>query len=151
MVGGGMILKVCGITNPEDAAAAIANGATAIGFNFYSSSPRYIAPERAALIATTVLCGLLIAVVAAWDEHLPALVGANGAYTATLLTGNTVGALASIVAAGLAWHRYRRGTIFLTGIATLLLVGQWATIAVLLGLSRYTLPFYSFHVLRAVI
>ena len=62
-----------------------------------------------------------------------------------------VGAIASIVAAGLAWRRYRRGTIFLTGIATLLLVGQWATIAVLLGSSRYTLPFYSFHVLRAVI
>lgn len=47
-----MILKVCGITKPEDAAAAIANGATAIGFNFYSRSPRYIAPEHAALIAT---------------------------------------------------------------------------------------------------
>ena len=47
-----MILKVCGITNAEDAAAAIASGATAVGFNFYSRSPRYIAPERAALIAT---------------------------------------------------------------------------------------------------
>jgi phosphoribosylanthranilate isomerase len=47
-----MILKVCGITNPEDAAAAIAAGATAIGFNFYPKSPRYIAPERAAEIDT---------------------------------------------------------------------------------------------------
>jgi phosphoribosylanthranilate isomerase len=45
-----MILKVCGITNPEDSAAAIAGGATAIGFNFYPRSPRYIAPERAAAI-----------------------------------------------------------------------------------------------------
>ena len=50
--GGGMILKICGITNQEDADAAIDGGATAIGFNFYPRSPRYIAPERAAAIAT---------------------------------------------------------------------------------------------------
>jgi len=48
-----MILKICGITNPEDAAAAIAGGATAIGFNFWLKSPRYIDPERAAEIVTT--------------------------------------------------------------------------------------------------
>lgn len=47
-----MIVKVCGITNAEDAAAAIDDGANAIGFNFYASSPRYIAPERAAEIPT---------------------------------------------------------------------------------------------------
>ena len=47
-----MILKVCGITNQPDADAAIAAGATAIGFNFYSKSPRYLAPEAAARIAT---------------------------------------------------------------------------------------------------
>jgi phosphoribosylanthranilate isomerase len=47
-----MIVKVCGITNAEDAAAAIADGANAIGFNFYAASPRYIAPERAAEIPT---------------------------------------------------------------------------------------------------
>jgi phosphoribosylanthranilate isomerase len=44
------MIKVCGITNPEDAKAAMAGGATAIGFNFYSRSPRYISPERAAEI-----------------------------------------------------------------------------------------------------
>lgn len=48
-----MILKICGITNAEDAAAAIAGGATAIGFNFYIKSPRYIAPERAAEIVSS--------------------------------------------------------------------------------------------------
>ena len=47
-----MILKICGITNAEDAAAAIHGGATAIGFNFYGRSPRYIAPEGAAAIVS---------------------------------------------------------------------------------------------------
>jgi len=47
-----MILKICGITNAGDAALACAEGATAIGFNFYRRSPRYIAPERAAAIPT---------------------------------------------------------------------------------------------------
>jgi phosphoribosylanthranilate isomerase len=47
-----MILKICGITNSEDAEAAIEGGANAIGFNFYARSPRYVAPERAAQIAS---------------------------------------------------------------------------------------------------
>jgi len=47
-----MILKVCGITNQGDADAAMGSGATALGFNFYPMSPRYIAPELAATLAT---------------------------------------------------------------------------------------------------
>jgi phosphoribosylanthranilate isomerase len=47
-----MILKICGITSQEDAAAAIDAGATALGFNFYARSPRHIAPQRAAEILT---------------------------------------------------------------------------------------------------
>jgi phosphoribosylanthranilate isomerase len=47
-----MIVKICGITNQEDASAAVAGGATAIGFNFYPHSPRYIAPESAAEIVS---------------------------------------------------------------------------------------------------
>ena len=35
-----MIVKVCGITSAEDAAAAVDDGANAIGFNFYAPSPR---------------------------------------------------------------------------------------------------------------
>lgn len=43
-------VKVCGITNPEDAQAAVEAGAHALGFVFYPDSPRYVAPERAASI-----------------------------------------------------------------------------------------------------
>jgi len=47
-----MILKICGVTNQDDASAAIEAGATAIGFNFCPRSPRYVQPEQAAEIAT---------------------------------------------------------------------------------------------------
>ncbi len=45
-----MTIKICGITTQEDADAAIEGGATALGFNFFPRSPRYVEPERAARI-----------------------------------------------------------------------------------------------------
>jgi phosphoribosylanthranilate isomerase len=43
-------VKICGITEFEDARDAALLGADAIGLNFYRNSPRYIEPARAAKI-----------------------------------------------------------------------------------------------------
>jgi len=48
------IFKVCGITSVADARFAVDQGATALGFIFYSGSPRYVRPPQAALIAACV-------------------------------------------------------------------------------------------------
>ena len=57
-------IKICGITEPEDARDAVLLGADAIGLNFYEKSPRCIDASRAAAII----------------EQLPALVSVVGVF-----------------------------------------------------------------------
>lgn len=49
-----MKVKICGITQLEDAHMAVEAGADMLGFNFYSQSKRYIEPEKARELCETL-------------------------------------------------------------------------------------------------
>jgi phosphoribosylanthranilate isomerase len=54
-----VIVKICGITRPQDAERAVVLGATAIGFIFWPSSPRRVGLEAARSIGRLVPASVL--------------------------------------------------------------------------------------------
>jgi phosphoribosylanthranilate isomerase len=53
------LIKICGVTRPEDAALACAEGADAIGLNFWRGSKRFVADDRAREIIAATPPGVL--------------------------------------------------------------------------------------------
>jgi phosphoribosylanthranilate isomerase len=73
-------VKICGITNVEDALLAVEAGADALGFIFVEGTPRYVTPAAAAAI-TRALPPFVTAVGVFWDHpqgHVKAVVEACG-------------------------------------------------------------------------
>jgi phosphoribosylanthranilate isomerase len=62
-------VKICGITNVEDARISVAAGADALGFIFVEGTPRYVTPELARRIIVE-LPPFITAVGVFWD-HAP--------------------------------------------------------------------------------
>jgi phosphoribosylanthranilate isomerase len=68
-------VKICGLTTPQDAAAAIEFGADALGFNFYPGSKRYLRMEAAGAWVAALpgnIEKVAILVNPSWDEAMAA-------------------------------------------------------------------------------
>lgn len=67
-------VKICGITTPEDAAAAIEFGADALGFNFFAGSRRYLAAGSRQFISglSAEIPKVAVLVNPSWEEAVAA-------------------------------------------------------------------------------
>jgi phosphoribosylanthranilate isomerase len=73
-------VKICGITNLEDARVAVKAGADALGFIFVENTPRFVTPERVASIVRA-LPPFVTPVGVFWDHpagHVKAVMEACG-------------------------------------------------------------------------
>ena len=73
-------VKICGITNLEDARMAVQAGADALGFIFVENTPRFVTPEQVALIVRR-LPPFVTPVGIFWDHpagHVKAVIEACG-------------------------------------------------------------------------
>ena len=53
-----MLVKICGVTTPADAALAAAAGADAVGVNLWPGSKRYVEPAAAAAVVAAIPAGV---------------------------------------------------------------------------------------------
>ena len=54
-----VLIKICGVTTPEDAAMVAAAGADAIGVNLWPGSKRHVTPDAARDILAAIPAGVL--------------------------------------------------------------------------------------------
>jgi phosphoribosylanthranilate isomerase len=82
-------IKICGITNLEDALVAVEAGADAVGFVFYEKSPRNVSPD-AALEISRHLSGRIerVGVFVNQNEDVLCDVGDDAALTAVQMHGD---------------------------------------------------------------
>lgn len=74
----GVRVKICGLKQPDQVAAAVAAGAAYLGFNFFAKSPRFVSPAQAAALAIEVPPGIakVALVVNADDATLDGIIAA---------------------------------------------------------------------------
>ena len=82
-------VKICGITNLEDALVAVEAGADAVGFVFYEKSPRNMQPERVRQIVSQLPDGIekIGVLVNETEDHICAIAD-NAGLTAVQMHGD---------------------------------------------------------------
>jgi phosphoribosylanthranilate isomerase len=80
------VIKICGITRREDAVAAAEAGATALGFIFYSKSPRYVEPRHVPALAEGLTVTKVGIFVDEPEEHLRTAIETAGLDVVQLYT-----------------------------------------------------------------